>query len=82
VLAAAERAAGPDELTRREREVVAELTSGKTNRQIAEALSIAEKTVEMHVSNSLAKLGFQSRAQLAGWAVGRDLAPAPEPKDG
>ncbi len=56
-------------LTRREREVVAQVALGRSNREIAAALSIAEKTVEMHVSNSLGKLGFRSRAQLAAWAA-------------
>ena len=59
-------------LTAREQEVVAQIAQGKSNREIAEALFIAEKTVEMHVSNSLSKLGFRSRAQLAAWAVARD----------
>jgi len=59
-------------LTRREYEVVAQVALGKSNREIAEMLFIAEKTVEMHVSNSLSKLSFRSRAQLAAWAVARD----------
>ncbi len=59
-------------LTRREREVVSAVARGMTNREIAGAFFIAEKTVEMHVSNSLSKLGFRSRAQLAAWAVARD----------
>ncbi|HEY8292136.1 MAG TPA: LuxR C-terminal-related transcriptional regulator [Thermomicrobiales bacterium] len=58
-------------LTRREREVVSAVARGMTNREIADALFIAEKTVEMHVSNSLSKLGFRARAQLAAWAVVR-----------
>jgi predicted ATPase/DNA-binding CsgD family transcriptional regulator len=59
-------------LTRREYEVVAQVALGKSNRDIAADLFIAEKTVEMHVSNSLSKLGFRSRAQLAAWTVARD----------
>lgn len=54
-------------LTRREREVAIQVSMGSTNREIAANLSIAEKTVEMHVGRSLAKLGFRSRAQLAAW---------------
>jgi non-specific serine/threonine protein kinase len=59
-------------LTRREHEVVSAVARGMTNREVADALFIAEKTVEMHVSNSLSKLGFRSRAQLAAWAVARE----------
>jgi predicted ATPase/DNA-binding CsgD family transcriptional regulator len=58
-------------LTRREREVVSAVARGMTNREVADALFIAEKTVEMHVSNSLNKLGFRSRTQLTAWAVAR-----------
>ncbi|MDQ6908153.1 MAG: LuxR C-terminal-related transcriptional regulator [Chloroflexota bacterium] len=58
-------------MTRREREVVSAVARGMTNREIAGAFFIAEKTVEMHVSNSLSKLGFRSRAQLAAWAAVR-----------
>ena len=59
----------PGGLTKREHEVVAQIAQGKSNREIAEILFIAEKTVEMHVSNSLGKLGFHSRSQLAVWAA-------------
>lgn len=48
-----------------------------SNRELARHLSIAEKTVEMHVSSCLGKLGFVSRVQLAAWAVAEGLAPAP-----
>jgi non-specific serine/threonine protein kinase len=63
-------------LTRRECEVVSAVARGMTNREVAAALFIAEKTVEMHVSNCLNKLGFRSRTQLAGWAVARGATPA------
>lgn len=66
---AADHALPGTQLTRRERQVVAHVAQGMSNREIAQALFIAEKTVEMHVSNSLGKLGFRSRAQLAAWAV-------------
>ena len=62
-------------LTRREREVVSAVARGMTNREIADTLFIAEKTVEMHVSNSLSKLGFRARAQLAAWEAARDVEP-------
>ena len=57
-------------LTRREREVVDLLARGMTNRQIADALVIAERTAETHVCNILGKLRLSSRAQVAAWAVG------------
>jgi DNA-binding NarL/FixJ family response regulator len=56
-------------LTPRENEVVAELTLGLTNRQIAEKLVISESTVKRHVENILDKLGFESRTQIAAWAT-------------
>jgi len=61
--------AGLDALTGREREVLAELTHGRSNREIARALRIAEKTVKTHVSSVLAKLGVQDRTQAALLAV-------------
>ena len=61
--------AGLDALTSREREVLAELTHGRSNREIARALGIAEKTVKAHVSSVLAKLGVQDRTQAALLAV-------------
>ncbi len=62
-------AAGLDALTGREREVLAELTKGRSNREIARALSVSEKTVKAHVSSVLAKLGVQDRTQAALLAV-------------
>ncbi|MHB8735807.1 MAG: helix-turn-helix transcriptional regulator, partial [Terriglobales bacterium] len=63
-------------LTVREREVVTSIASGKTNREIAEALFVTEKTIELHVSNSLRKRGFRSRVELAAWAVSSGLTGA------
>lgn len=60
-------------LTRRERELVPHLARGLTNRQIAESLHIGPRTVEMHVTNILAKLDLQNRAQLASWVVEHGL---------
>jgi ATP/maltotriose-dependent transcriptional regulator MalT len=64
-------------LTAREREVVVLLAQGFSNRRIAEQLVIAESTAALHVKNILAKLGFASRAQIAAWAVGHNLAGPP-----
>ncbi|WP_203907844.1 ATP-binding protein [Rhizocola hellebori] len=52
-------------LTDREREVAALLRSGATNRRIAQQLFISEKTVSVHVSNILAKLGAANRGEAA-----------------
>ncbi len=55
-------------LTPREREVLALVADGRTNRQIAEALFISGKTASMHVSNILAKLGVANRGEAAAVA--------------
>jgi DNA-binding CsgD family transcriptional regulator/tetratricopeptide (TPR) repeat protein len=55
-------------LTPREREVLALVADGRTNRQIAEALFISEKTASVHVSNILAKLGVANRGEAAAVA--------------
>lgn len=60
-------------LTTREREVTRYLAQGRSNREIAEALFLSERTVENHVANILNKLGFDSRAQAAVWAVEKGL---------
>jgi len=64
---------GLDTLTSREREVLAELTKGRSNREIARALGVSEKTVKAHVSSVLAKLGVQDRTQAALLAVRHQL---------
>jgi DNA-binding NarL/FixJ family response regulator len=56
--------------------VIALIAQGHSNRQIAEALTISEKTAEIHVGNILGKLGLTSRAQAAAYAVAHDLADA------
>ena len=66
--------AGLDALTAREREVLAQLTKGRSNREIARALQVSEKTVKAHVSAVLAKLGVQDRTQAALLAVRNERA--------
>jgi DNA-binding NarL/FixJ family response regulator len=61
--------AGLGALTGREREVLAEIAKGRSNREIARALVVSEKTVKAHVSSVLAKLGVQDRTQAALLAV-------------
>jgi non-specific serine/threonine protein kinase len=60
-------------LTRRERDVVALVAHGLTNRQIAAKLVVTERTAESHVHNILDKLAFTSRAQIAVWATEQGL---------
>jgi len=56
-----------ESLTKREREVLEILARGKSNTEIAEALSIEVRTVEMHLTNAMGKLGVASRLEAAMW---------------
>jgi DNA-binding NarL/FixJ family response regulator len=67
----------PEALTDRETEVLRLLASGQANKEIAQTLSIGEKTVKTHVSNVLAKLNVSSRTQAALYAVRIGLVEAP-----
>ena len=64
-------------LTTRERDVLAGVARGLSNRAIADELGIAERTARTHVSNILAKLGLTSRTQAALFAVEHHLDRAP-----
>lgn len=66
------RQTGRGGLTRREEEVAGLVATGLTNREIADQLFIAERTVESHVSAILRKLGFTARTQIAAWTVEQD----------
>lgn len=66
-------------LTQREREVITAVAQGHSNREIADALYVSEKTIEWHVGNCLRKRGFRTRAELAVWAVAAGLLPSPPP---
>lgn len=61
------------QLTRREKDVLTEIANGKSNKEIAAALFISEKTVKTHVSNLLAKLEVADRTQAALFAVKYNL---------
>jgi DNA-binding CsgD family transcriptional regulator len=67
-LAPADRA-GAAALTAREREVVALIARGASNKAIAQELFISPATAARHVANILAKLGYSSRSQVAAWAA-------------
>jgi DNA-binding NarL/FixJ family response regulator len=59
---------GPS-LSPRERQIVSLLTRGLSNKQIASALAISERTAEGHVERARNKLGLANRAQVAAWGV-------------
>jgi DNA-binding CsgD family transcriptional regulator len=63
------RAAG-DELTPAERRVAALVAEGRTNKEVAAALFLAERTVEFHLTHVYRKLGVRSRAELARRVLG------------
>ncbi|MBN9390928.1 MAG: response regulator transcription factor [Chloroflexi bacterium] len=65
----------PEPLTNRENAVLSLLAQGKANKEIADILSIAERTVKTHISSILAKLGMQSRTQAALYASRIGLIP-------
>jgi DNA-binding NarL/FixJ family response regulator len=72
-------AAAPLEaLTTREREVLALMIQGRTNRQIAEALLVTPNTVKKHVDHILQKLNVRNRAGAVAAALQAGLAPARE----
>jgi DNA-binding CsgD family transcriptional regulator len=62
-------------LTARERDVLALLARGRTNRQIGRTLFISEKTASVHVSNILSKLGASGRTEAVAIASRRGLVP-------
>jgi DNA-binding CsgD family transcriptional regulator len=67
-----------DGLTQRERDIATLIAHGQSNREIAAALIVGERTVETHISNILSKLGFTSRHQIAAWATRKNLADGAE----
>jgi DNA-binding NarL/FixJ family response regulator len=70
------RSGGADrELTAREREVLAQVARGCTNRQVARLLGISEKTVKNHLSAVFGKIGVADRTQAALYAIRAGLVP-------
>ena len=69
-----DESAGPDEpLSPREQEVLKLIAEAHTNKEIAETLHLAEKTVESHRANILRKLGMRDRVELVRYAIKRGL---------
>jgi predicted ATPase/DNA-binding CsgD family transcriptional regulator len=66
---------GPGSLTRRESEIAGLITRGLSNKEIANALVISQRTAEGHVEHILAKLGFNNRVQIAAWVAEQRLTP-------
>ena len=67
--------AGPDGLTRREREVLALVAQRYSNREIADALVLSRRTVERHLANIFSKLDVSSRRQAAVYSRQHSLDP-------
>jgi DNA-binding NarL/FixJ family response regulator len=74
---AAPAAEDPFGLTPRERQVLALVAEGRTNREIGEVLFMAEKTASVHVSRILSKLNVRSRTEAAAVAHRQGLVPTP-----
>jgi two-component system, NarL family, response regulator DegU len=75
---------GNRRLTPREREVLEQAALGMSNRQIGEALNIAEQTVKNHLSSAMRKLSIRDRTSAVVMALGQGLIampirPMPEP---
>jgi DNA-binding NarL/FixJ family response regulator len=67
-----------DSLTRQEREVLQQLSTGAANQQIAANLCITPKTLESHISHVFRKLGVDSRAEAIAWVRNHFLDGLPE----
>jgi DNA-binding NarL/FixJ family response regulator len=67
-----------DALTAREAEVLKRVANGMTNREVADALSITENTVKVHLRNILEKLHLHNRIQASAYAIRKGLADSPD----
>jgi len=68
----------PGQLTPREEDVLGLVAQGKSNKEIAAALGIAENTVKNHLKNILEKLHLENRVQAATFALRQERAAGPE----
>ena len=68
---------GVEQLTQREREILAWLSRGVSNKEIARSLDLAESTIKVHVQNILRKLSLNGRVQAALFAVEHGLDKLP-----
>ncbi|MET4542420.1 DNA-binding NarL/FixJ family response regulator [Arthrobacter bambusae] len=68
---------GPEGLTVREREVLGCVLSGSSNREIAQTLTISEKTAGRHLANIFTKIGVNSRTAAAAWARHHGISERP-----
>jgi DNA-binding NarL/FixJ family response regulator len=66
----------PNDLTKREHEVLGLVAMGKGNKEIAESLFISVKTVETHKGHVLEKLGLRNSAELIKYAIKNNIVPA------
>jgi DNA-binding NarL/FixJ family response regulator len=64
----------PDELTRREAEVLGRIAAGLSNQEIAAVLFVSEATIKTHINHIFTKTGLRDRAQLVGYAFRHGLA--------
>jgi DNA-binding CsgD family transcriptional regulator len=64
-------------LSEREREIARLIAQGSSNREIAAALFISQRTVGTHIGHMYDKLGIDSRAQLVAWAIAKGLVTSP-----
>ena len=72
------RANNEPTLNSREREIVALVTKGCGNREIAETLSFSEQTLEVHLADIFSKLGVSKRSELARQTIDQDIRPQVE----
>ena len=66
---------GVEELTPREMDVLEQIVSGKSNKEIADELGVSEATVKTHINSLLGKLGVTDRTQAATAAIRRGIVP-------
>ena len=69
-------------LTKREIEVLAQVTEGKSSREVAEALLVSKRTVDFHLANVFGKLGVNNRLQAFRRAVRLGLLPTDDSDSG